>query len=753
MSQRPIRIAFVVRSFTFGGAEHDIIQLMTESDPRELCVVGMAVQTQFPLCPDLPLDHPRVPSIYQPGATQRHPKIISKLCFAAAVRRLSGQAEILIAWGVPDLADVVPAHFRGRIVVTSKASGAYQESFLHANALLTSDYVANSVKSIEAFPAPLRGRVRVIYPGVQARRVRTTLDRDLQRSAWGISPDELVAGYLGRIAPDKGVEKLVEAVRALDPRWKAVFVGRNGNFPDYERAFARLCRERLPGRHRIVDWTTGIGNALSAFDVLAYPTEEEGFSNSLAEAWLLGVPTVATSGVGALAEEQWASCSVRVPAGFTPKRLSRALETACRNQRLVSRARRAAQSLTVPATIARWSEYLRELAELRRAPRVMALLPNALIGGIPSWLATLMRHTPLLDWACLCIMSEADEHAADAKVLEEIMDRGCPVVGIPATSPAQTRARLRRAIRQTRPDVIVHCGVRDLDATFPRTRVPLVAISHGPERCQWARDVLSNSTRSAARHAAISATAAAAYPARLRRSVRVIPNGVEAPPGSALAPRARRRARRRMGLSEREIGVGYVGRLSPEKDPVSVARAVEALPRRFRGVFIGPDYDGTLEEIGRATSRFIHVPPVAPREVSSLLPGLDVLVCPSHYESFGLAIVEAWACRVPVVSTRVGVVAELIDECDVAVTVPVNPSAAVLAAAIVRAVRERDRRVDACRSLVESRFTAERMGREWQDYLKAAVEQPRRARDKLRPAGIVKRMSAAQHSAVTSPRR
>src|SRR5262245_25302492 len=99
MPHAPLRIAFVVRSFTFGGAEHDVIQLMVDSDPRVLTCVGMAVQTPFPICPDLPLDHPRVPRIYQPQAVTQHPKIVSRVSFANAVGRLAAQADVLIAWG------------------------------------------------------------------------------------------------------------------------------------------------------------------------------------------------------------------------------------------------------------------------------------------------------------------------------------------------------------------------------------------------------------------------------------------------------------------------------------------------------------------------------------------------------------------------------------------------------------------------------------------------------------------------------
>jgi N-acetyl-alpha-D-glucosaminyl L-malate synthase BshA len=48
--------------------------------------------------------------------------------------------------------------------------------------------------------------------------------------------------------------------------------------------------------------------------------------------------------------------------------------------------------------------------------------------------------------------------------------------------------------------------------------------------------------------------------------------------------------------------------------------------------------------------------------VSELLPLADLLLMPSHLESFGLAALEAMACKVPSIATRVGGVPELIDD-------------------------------------------------------------------------------------------
>ena len=48
--------------------------------------------------------------------------------------------------------------------------------------------------------------------------------------------------------------------------------------------------------------------------------------------------------------------------------------------------------------------------------------------------------------------------------------------------------------------------------------------------------------------------------------------------------------------------------------------------------------------------------------VNELLPLADLMIMPSQMESFGLAALEAMACGVPAIATRVGGVPELIDD-------------------------------------------------------------------------------------------
>jgi len=68
--------------------------------------------------------------------------------------------------------------------------------------------------------------------------------------------------------------------------------------------------------------------------------------------------------------------------------------------------------------------------------------------------------------------------------------------------------------------------------------------------------------------------------------------------------------------------------------------------------------------------------------VNELLPLADLMLMPSEMESFGLAALEAMACRVPAIATRVGGVPELIDHNRNGLLFEVGDVAAMASAAI-----------------------------------------------------------------------
>jgi N-acetyl-alpha-D-glucosaminyl L-malate synthase BshA len=99
------------------------------------------------------------------------------------------------------------------------------------------------------------------------------------------------------------------------------------------------------------------------------------------------------------------------------------------------------------------------------------------------------------------------------------------------------------------------------------------------------------------------------------------------------------------------------------QDVVKVfARVAKAMPARLMLIGDGPDRS-VAEYLARENNVQDRVHFIGKQDnVNELLPLADLMLMPSEMESFGLAALEAMACSVPTIGTRVGGVPELIQD-------------------------------------------------------------------------------------------
>lgn len=113
--------------------------------------------------------------------------------------------------------------------------------------------------------------------------------------------------------------------------------------------------------------------------------------------------------------------------------------------------------------------------------------------------------------------------------------------------------------------------------------------------------------------------------------------------------------------------VGYIGAVAFEKGARDLVGAVQHLRSRGHNVELvlaGPrlqQFDDWFEGLSEAETDGIHVLGfIDAGEKRDLLAALDVLAMPSRTESFGIAYLEGWANRKPVLAARAGAVPELV---------------------------------------------------------------------------------------------
>jgi alpha-1,6-mannosyltransferase len=114
--------------------------------------------------------------------------------------------------------------------------------------------------------------------------------------------------------------------------------------------------------------------------------------------------------------------------------------------------------------------------------------------------------------------------------------------------------------------------------------------------------------------------------------------------------------REHLGLAPEARLLVYAGRFTPEKKLHVLIDAVRLLGDPYHLVLVG---GGDALPI---CDRVTHIPfQHDQRQLARLLASCDVLVHPGDRETFGLIVLEAMACGLPVVATNKGGVAELVD--------------------------------------------------------------------------------------------
>ncbi|MCC6567748.1 MAG: glycosyltransferase [Anaerolineales bacterium] len=164
----------------------------------------------------------------------------------------------------------------------------------------------------------------------------------------------------------------------------------------------------------------------------------------------------------------------------------------------------------------------------------------------------------------------------------------------------------------------------------------------------------------------------------------IIPPGVDV---SHFYPIPADEARAYIGLKPEDRMILFVGRIEPLKGVDTLLEAMSCLQmkesRPVHLAIIGGDPAASPEEMNAEMARLKNLCEVLGLDQSVVFLGVrdqdklsyyysaaEVVVMPSHYESFGMVALEAMACGTPVIASEVGGLAYLVRDGETGFTIP-----------------------------------------------------------------------------------
>ena len=185
-------------------------------------------------------------------------------------------------------------HEESRFLSTLAYSTIERIASRWCDAIVTvSDFHKRWAENLGIAPPP---KIHSIPNGMDPERVRALTCRDVVRVSLGLSFDDICILSVGRLARQKGLAYLLNAVPLLDrsiaAKCKVFLVGEGEMKGMLEHQSRRL---RIQSKVNFLGFRRDIGDLLSAADIVALPSLWEGLSIALLEAMAAGKPIVTTS--------------------------------------------------------------------------------------------------------------------------------------------------------------------------------------------------------------------------------------------------------------------------------------------------------------------------------------------------------------------------------------------------------------------------------------------------------------------------
>jgi glycosyltransferase involved in cell wall biosynthesis len=358
------RIGLLVNLLTNGGGEQFLLNLLKFSS---LEFSGLALVDDGYSDPLIRRQVERyLPVFAGPGYPHKpnyDPELKRYTHDSQAIQQLVDRSDLILSQGLQGLERQL-AQYQGPLVVAMLSHGgeACHRGIVTSARLKNAQVVAGS-EMVARLTCRPEDRPVVILNGIDPEHCAPRQPGPEIRQELGLRREDIVVGYLGRLAPEKYAIAAALAVSRLPAAYKCLYVveGQQG----YATQELIKIRELAENRLVQVPWRARVGDLMSAVDCGICCSHHEGNSLMLLNYFYRGIPVVSTR-VGALPELERDYGKLAITTGPSPDAftMSRAVRKALHpaHQVTVTKARQLVRSKFLAEHMARdWDLLLRRV--------------------------------------------------------------------------------------------------------------------------------------------------------------------------------------------------------------------------------------------------------------------------------------------------------------------------------------------------------------------------------------------------------
>lgn len=278
---RPLNVVHIGPSLARGGAEQSLIDLVQATDPRVLQF------SRYIAINGAGADAAYIHELVASG-------VVVEVGGAESIQEAADEADVVLSWGV-ELDRYLGGRPRPLSVQIVHGDGPWNRFFLERSRTCIDHAVAVSHRVHRRVCTDVP--TTVIYNGIDGRRLARAHSREKARAALHFCEQDFIVAFFGRLANEKRIHTIIEAVAQLPAHVKLLVVGQGHLEPELRTLAARF----LPARHTFTSADGVMGDLYSACDAVCLASNQEGCSLVMLEGMLSGCPIVSTP-VGAAHE-------------------------------------------------------------------------------------------------------------------------------------------------------------------------------------------------------------------------------------------------------------------------------------------------------------------------------------------------------------------------------------------------------------------------------------------------------------------